>query len=84
MKKLELQPDEYLAKTVLPIVKTATPHACTVMKTTSFTFLVNAVRRLMKKPNESANYRSEKPRLKNAVVTARWESILGTAHLKRL
>ena len=84
MKTIDLQPDEYLGEDGLAYCKNCHTPRVYRYEDNFFQFLVNAVRRLMKKLNESANYRSGKPRLKNTAVTARWESILGTAHLKRL
>ena len=70
-------------KTVLLIAKTVTLHGYAVLKTGISPSTVSAVKRLMKKPNTSENYRSGKPRRKNFAVIARWESILGTALLKQ-
>ena len=84
MKTIDLQPDEYLGEDGLAYCKTVTPREYAVLKVGISPSTVNVVKRLMKKPNTSANYRSGKPRLKNTAVTARWESILGTVLLKRL
>ena len=84
MKTIDLQPDEYLGEDGLAYCKNCHTPRVYRIEDNFFHIPCKCRQEAYEKAEYERNYRSGKPRLKNTAVTARWESILGTAHLKRL